>query len=71
MRRMQTQVRPDSPEFKEAAAKMQDVVDRFQEMQNKSRYDRPQRDLDRLKRQNKMLARERLELLLDPGTWPS
>ena len=30
MRRMQTQVRPDSPEFKEAAAKMQDVVDRFQ-----------------------------------------
>ena len=68
MRRMQTQVRPDSPEFKEAAAKMQDVVDRFQEMQNKSRYDRPQRDLDRLKRQNKMLARERLELLHDPGT---
>jgi 3-methylcrotonyl-CoA carboxylase beta subunit len=33
-----------------------------------ARYDRPQRDLDRLSRQGKLFLRERLELLLDPGT---
>ncbi|MEI9984237.1 MAG: hypothetical protein WDN69_14125 [Aliidongia sp.] len=32
---------------------------------------RPQRDLDRLAAQGKMRPRERLELLLDPGTFRS
>lgn len=68
MRRMETQIRPESAEFKEASGRMQEVVNRFREVQDKARHDRPRRDLDRLKRQNKMLARQRLELLLDPGT---
>jgi 3-methylcrotonyl-CoA carboxylase beta subunit len=32
------------------------------------RLKRPQRDLDRLARQNKMFVRDRIEMLLDPGT---
>ncbi len=68
MRRMESHVRPDSPEFKAAVTKMQEVVDRFHDMQYKARYERPERDLERLKRQNKLLVRERLERLLDPGT---
>ncbi|MFT6672672.1 MAG: 3-methylcrotonyl-CoA carboxylase beta subunit, partial [Afipia broomeae] len=65
---METHIRPDSAEFKMAAARMQEVVKRFHEMQDKARHDRPQRDLARLKRQNKLLVRQRLDLLLDPGT---
>jgi 3-methylcrotonyl-CoA carboxylase beta subunit len=33
-----------------------------------ARYTRPQRDLDRLARQNKLFVRDRLAQLLDPGT---
>ena len=32
------------------------------------RRERPARDLERLSRQNKMFVRDRIELLLDPGT---
>jgi 3-methylcrotonyl-CoA carboxylase beta subunit len=36
--------------------------------QHAVRHERPQRDIDRLARQGKMLVRERLAALLDPGT---
>jgi 3-methylcrotonyl-CoA carboxylase beta subunit len=42
-----------------------------QELQTRlhaARYERPQRALDRLKEQNKMMVRDRLDLLLDPGS---
>lgn len=35
---------------------------------HKTRFDRPERDIERLKRQDKMFVRDRLELLLDPNT---
>lgn len=38
------------------------------EKQRSVRFDRPQRDLDRLARQGKLFIRDRLEALLDPGT---
>ena len=50
MRRMETQIRPESAEFKEASGRMQEVVNRFREVQDKARHDPPRRDLDRLKR---------------------
>jgi 3-methylcrotonyl-CoA carboxylase beta subunit len=34
----------------------------------RARHHRPQRDIDRLRRQGKLTVRERLDLLLDPGT---
>ena len=68
MRRMETRVRPNSPEFRAAAAEMEATVKRFHEIQDRTRHARPQRDIDRLRRQNKLLVRERLTLLLDPGT---
>ena len=36
---------------------------------HKVRHERPERDLERLRRQSKLTVRERLDLLLDPGTW--
>ena len=36
--------------------------------QHAARHERPQRDIDRLARQGKMLVRDRLGALLDPGT---
>ena len=40
----------------------------FRHRQEEARHMRPQRDIDRLRRQNKLLVRERIEALLDPGT---
>jgi 3-methylcrotonyl-CoA carboxylase beta subunit len=40
----------------------------FHRLQQEARRRRPQRDLDRLARQGKLFVRDRLELLLDPGT---
>ena len=40
----------------------------FHRLQQEARTRRPQRDLDRLARQGKLFVRDRLELLLDPGT---
>ena len=40
----------------------------LRELTHKVRHERPQRDLERLHRQSKLTVRERLDLLLDPGT---
>ncbi|OAF06909.1 methylcrotonoyl-CoA carboxylase [Bradyrhizobium centrolobii] len=40
----------------------------LKERQHSTRFDRPERDLERLRRQNKLFVRERLEALLDPET---
>ena len=40
----------------------------FRQRQQDARHKRPQRDLDRLRRQDKLLVRDRIEALLDPGT---
>ena len=41
---------------------------RLQERQEAARHERPARDLERLASHGKMLPRQRLERLLDPGT---
>src|ERR1700730_13273201 len=40
----------------------------LRERQQAARCARPERDLERLRRQNKMFVRDRIEALLDPGT---
>jgi 3-methylcrotonyl-CoA carboxylase beta subunit len=57
-----------SEEFRTRYAHNKKLVAELREMQRVARHIRPQRDLDRLSKQGKMLPRERLEKLLDPGT---
>ena len=57
-----------SEEFRTRYAHNKNLLAELREMQRVARHVRPQRDLDRLAKQGKMLPRERLEKLLDPGT---
>ncbi len=44
------------------------IMKELHEHQRKARFVRPERDVQRLRRQKKLLLQERIELLLDPGT---
>src|SRR6201996_7540563 len=44
------------------------LASELKERQNAARHVRPERDLERLRRQNKMFVRDRIQALLDPGT---
>ena len=68
MRRIQSRIDINAVDYRENYAAMTGRLQEFHARQNAARYERPQRDLDRLARQNKLTVRERLDLLLDPGT---
>jgi 3-methylcrotonyl-CoA carboxylase beta subunit len=68
MRRIQSMIATSSAEFCRNAAHNRQIVAAFRQKQEAARAIRPQRDLDRLKSQGKMLPRGRIEMLLDPGT---
>ena len=68
MRRLRSTINTSSAEFRRNAAHNREMVARFREKQEAARNVRPQRDLDRLRTQNKMRPRERIERLLDSGT---
>ena len=68
MRKIQSLVSTSSAEFRVNDAHNRQRACEFREKQEAARRQRPQRDLDRLARQGKMLPRERIEKLLDPGT---
>ena len=68
MKRIESKLNTASAEFQANAAHNRGIIEEFRERQRKARDDRPQRDIDRLRQQNKLLVRERLQLLLDPGT---
>lgn len=68
MRRIKTNIDTSSDSYRENYAAMSERLAEFHNRQDAARYERPQRDKDRLKRQNKLFVRERIELLLDPGT---
>ena len=68
MRKIQSRLNTSGPEFRHNAAHNRALVQAFRERQEQARHARPQRDLDRLERQGKMLPRQRIERLLDPGT---
>ncbi len=68
MRRIQSNIDVHSPEFHTFKCHNQQLVEKLQVDQHKARHERPDRDIQRIRRQNKLLVRERLELLLDPDT---
>ena len=68
MRRVESRLDTRSEEFRLNAAYNRRLVSALKERQDAARRDRPARDIERLKRQNKMFVRDRIELLLDPGT---
>ncbi|MBW1925486.1 MAG: methylcrotonoyl-CoA carboxylase [Deltaproteobacteria bacterium] len=68
MRRIRSTVDPGSPSFRAFEAHNRRLVAELRERQRKARFERPERDIQRLRKQNKLLVRERIELLLDPQT---
>ena len=68
MSRIVSKIDTASPAFKKNLAAMTQKVEALQAKVHKVRFERPQRDIERLHRQKKLTVRERLDLLLDPGT---
>ncbi len=68
MRRIQSNIATGSAEFRKNAAHNRRLVSEFHARQDAARHARPQRSLDRLTSQGKMLPRDRIAALLDPGT---
>jgi len=68
MRRIESRIDTNSAQFRAYRAHNVELLSRFHETQRRARHERPQRDLERLTRQQKLLPRERIALLLDPGT---
>ncbi len=68
MRRIESRVDTNSAAFKANRAAMTGIVAELRQRQQAARYSRPERDMARLARQDKLFVRERIELLLDPGT---
>src|SRR5262245_53765664 len=68
MRRIESRLDTRSEEFRLNTAHNRGLVATLRGRQHAARRERPARDIERLKRQNKMFVRDRIELLLDPGT---
>ena len=68
MRRIESRIDPRSADFQRFRAANLDRVAEFQAMQEAARFERPQRDFDRLEHHGKMFVRDRIQKLLDPGT---
>src|ERR1044072_3054381 len=68
MRRIQSNLDVRSESFQKNREKNLERIGELRRRQQEARFDRPKRDLDRLARQNKLFVRDRLSLLLDPGT---
>ena len=68
MRRIPSRVSTTDSEFRRNDAHYRRVVAELQARQHAARHERPARDLERLRQHGKMLPRQRVEKLLDPGT---
>jgi len=68
MRRIQSTIEPLSSTYRAYERHNRQLADNLHERQRKARYERPERDVERLRRQNKLLVHERIDLLLDKGT---
>lgn len=68
MRRIKSAIDTQSPEFRAYESHNNTLMAEFHDRQHRARFDRPERDVTRLRKQNKLLVRERIDLLLDPGT---
>ena len=68
MRRIESKIDTASEEFRLNWKHNRGLADALKARHHAARRERPARDLERLSRQNKMFVRDRIELLLDPGT---
>jgi 3-methylcrotonyl-CoA carboxylase beta subunit len=68
MPRIESNLRPSSPEFRRRYAHNKALALELRRKQQAARHDRSPRDVERLARQGKLLPRQRLEQLLDPAT---
>ena len=68
MARILSAIDTASETFRANSAHNKGLAEDLRRRQHAVRRERPQRDFDRLARQNKMFPRDRLEALLDPGT---
>lgn len=68
MRRIHSTIDTNSAQFLTYKRHNQRLIAEFRQLDREAKRKRPQRDLDRLEKQGKMLACQRVELLLDPGT---
>ncbi|MEO1933944.1 MAG: carboxyl transferase domain-containing protein, partial [Myxococcales bacterium] len=68
MRRIESRVNVLSEDYQRFHAKNIERLSEFHRRQDDARFERPQRDHDRLAHHGKIFVRERIKLLLDPGT---
>ena len=68
MRRITSTLSAGTEEFCRNQAHHRALAEDLRQRQQAVRFDRPERDRERLRRQGKMFIRDRLEALLDPGT---
>lgn len=68
MRRLISKLDTRAEDFRANFAHNTKLAGEFKDKQRRARFERPQREMDRLARQNKMFVRDRIEALLDPGT---
>jgi 3-methylcrotonyl-CoA carboxylase beta subunit len=68
MRRIRSNIDPQSAGFLAFESHNRRLAEEIHERQRKARFERPERDVKRLREQKKLLVRERIDLLLDSGT---
>jgi 3-methylcrotonyl-CoA carboxylase beta subunit len=68
MSRIESRLNTASESYRQNHAAMTQRVSELRAKLEQARFGRPQRDLDRLHKHGKLTVRERLDLLLDPGT---
>jgi len=68
MRRIESNIDTASDTFRENRAHNLERLAEFHRRQDAARFERPERDMQRLARQNKQFVRDRIDQLLDPGT---
>jgi 3-methylcrotonyl-CoA carboxylase beta subunit len=68
MSRIKSKIQTESSEFKSNYNYNKGLADELKQRQHDARYERPQKDIDRLAGHGKLMPRQRLEKLLDPGT---
>jgi len=68
MRRIQSTIDTLSSTYRVYERHNRQLATTLHELQRKARYERPERDIERLRRQDKLLVHERIDLLLDKDT---
>ncbi|MFN3534875.1 MAG: acyl-CoA carboxylase subunit beta [Desulfatiglandales bacterium] len=68
MQVIETRIDKESPEYKRNYQVMEGLVQRLREELRIAKEERPEKAVKRLKEQNKLPVRKRIELLLDPNT---